>query len=240
MFRGQRNKGRSWQSAIAVIAVHLALGYALLVGLTVQFLDDEAGGSLTLVDIASPAPPPPRESQSAPDPLEEGGAAPPDLMAQASPIVAAPPVIPTPSPPAPTVPIDDAGPAQGAAPIPGPGSGAGGEGNGTGRGAGGGGPGGGALVSYTRRIAGDISPRDYPRSARRARAEGLVGTTVHVGADGRVSRCIITNSSGNAALDETTCRLIRERFRYEPARNARGQAVPDVVGREQRWWLGRS
>lgn len=239
MMTGQQHTQKDLVSALAVIAVHMLLGYALLVGLSVQFLDRETASPMTMIDIAPPEPPAERESRNAPDPLEEGGAAPPDLTAEASPIIASAPVLPSPTPPVSPVPNDDSGPAQGAALTPGPGSGAGGEGNGTGRGAGGGGPGGSALVSYARRIAGDISPRDYPRSARRARAEGMVGATVHVGADGRVTRCTVTVSSGNAALDETTCRLIRERFRYEPARNARGEAVPDIVGREQRWWLER-
>ncbi|MGP1283227.1 MAG: energy transducer TonB [Parasphingopyxis sp.] len=227
---------------LAVFIVHFALGVALVTGLSVEILRD-AGERLNIVEMRefrSPAPPP--ESRELPDPEEEGGAAPPDLRAEATPIVAPDPVIRLPTPPtiaASPDPNQGAASTQGAAETPGPGTGAGGEGTGTGRGAGGTGPGGGALVSRARRIAGDITPRDYPRAASRARIEGTVGARVHVGADGRVTRCVVVASSGNADLDTTTCRLIRERFRYEPARNARGEAVPDVAGREQRWWLGR-
>ena len=226
----------------SVILVHLLLGYALLTGLAMDFVR-QAGERLNIVEMQEyrqPAPPP--ESTQSPDPEEEGGAAPPDLRAEATPIVAPEPVIRLPVPPsiaASPDPNQDAASRHGAAETPGPGTGAGGEGTGTGSGAGGNGPGGGALVSRARRIAGDISPRDYPRAARRVRADGIVGARVHVGSDGRVTRCEIVNSSGNADLDTTTCRLIRERFRYRPAMNARGQAVADVAGREQRWWLGR-
>ncbi|RED16568.1 TonB family protein [Parasphingopyxis lamellibrachiae] len=230
-------------SAIAsVILVHLLLGYALLTGLAMDIVRD-AGERLNIVEMQEfrqPAPPP--ESTQPPDPEEEGGAAPPDLRAEATPIVAPDPVIQLPTPPtiaASPDPNRSAANTQGAAETPGVGTGAGGESTGTGSGAGGNGPGGGALVSRARRIAGYITPRDYPRAARRARAEGTVGARVYVGSDGRVTRCEVVNSSGNADLDATTCHLIRERFRYEPAMNARGQAITDVAGREQRWWLGR-
>ena len=57
-----------------------------------------------------------------------------------------------------------------------------------------------------------------------------------VGVDGRPSGCTITQSSGNADLDETTCRLIEQRFRYEPARDAEGRAIPDVQTGRHIWW----
>jgi protein TonB len=43
-------------------------------------------------------------------------------------------------------------------------------------------------------------------------------------------------SSGHSELDSTTCRLIEQRFRYEPARDSEGRPVPQVVGWAQRWW----
>jgi protein TonB len=60
-----------------------------------------------------------------------------------------------------------------------------------------------------------------------------------VGVDGRVSDCRVVRSSGNAELDATTCRLIERRFRYAPARDAQGRAVPDVAGWEEEWWIGK-
>lgn len=58
---------------------------------------------------------------------------------------------------------------------------------------------------------------DYPRAAVRSHAQGTVGFRVMVGADGRVSGCTVTSSSGHAVLDETTCRLVRARLRFAPA-----------------------
>ena len=67
----------------------------------------------------------------------------------------------------------------------------------------------------------------------------IVGANVYIGANGRVTRCVVKISSGNQALDDTTCRLITQRFRYEPARGTDGRPVADIAGWEQRWWLGR-
>lgn len=241
MVMSQQTKSSRFRSALAVALVHLLGAMLLLAGLNVDAVR-RASATLTMIDVSDLPPPPPPESQEAPDDKEEGGAAPPDLQAQASPVVAPEPTIELPrqSPViAAPVPNDGAASTQGAAEVAGPGTGAGGEGTGTGSGAGGRGPGGGALASRARRIAGDIRSRDYPAAARRARIEGVVGATVYVGPDGRVTRCAITSSSGSAELDVTTCRLIQERFRYDPARTINGDPVADVAGRTQRWWLGR-
>ena len=56
-------------------------------------------------------------------------------------------------------------------------------------------------------------------------------------ATGLVSGCRITRSSGDASLDETTCRLIGERFLFKPATNAAGEAISSVYGWRQNWWL---
>jgi protein TonB len=58
-----------------------------------------------------------------------------------------------------------------------------------------------------------------------------------VGTDGRVSGCRVTRSSGHAELDATTCRLIEQRFRYRPARDAAGRPVPETVSRTFDWLL---
>ena len=60
---------------------------------------------------------------------------------------------------------------------------------------------------------------------------------LNVGANGRVTSCSVTRSSGNSALDETTCRLIQQRFRFDPATDSQGRPIPSVTGWQQRWWL---
>ena len=70
-----------------------------------------------------------------------------------------------------------------------------------------------------------------------AGAEGRVSVSVSVGADGGVTGCRVTASSRSAALDEGTCRVLRERARYTPARDAAGQAVADTVAEQVTWAL---
>jgi protein TonB len=61
-----------------------------------------------------------------------------------------------------------------------------------------------------------------------------------VGANGRVTRCAVTRSSGVAELDALTCRLIEERFRYRPTTDRFGRPVPDEVEGEHEWSAGRN
>jgi protein TonB len=138
--------------------------------------------------------------------------------------------------PAATTPAQGSDASSGNAPIAGPGTGAGGTGNGTGSGGRGNGAGGGG-GTVLRLIEGDITGRDYPRAAARAGAQGTVGLRFTVGVNGRVTDCQVTRSSGNADLDETTCRLIKKRFRYAPSRDASGRPYADVVTGEQEWVL---
>ncbi|MDH7976049.1 energy transducer TonB, partial [Sphingomonas sp. AR_OL41] len=122
-----------------------------------------------------------------------------------------------------------------AAPVPGPGTGAGGEGNGNGAGGDGDGDGGTPLVL----IKGRIKDSDYPRDLLRDGVSGTVYLRFVVGVEGRVTSCTVTKTSGSAELDNTTCRLIMERFRYRPTRDRQGRPVPDEVIGYHRWDLWR-
>ena len=82
-----------------------------------------------------------------------------------------------------------------------------------------------------------LSDEDYPAAARAAREQGLVEFTLDVGANGRVTACTITRSSGSAALDSATCRLIRSRARFTPAFDSSGATVPDKVAGKIGWTL---
>jgi TonB family protein len=72
-----------------------------------------------------------------------------------------------------------------------------------------------------------FTDEDYPPAALRANEEGRVQVRLHIGTDGIVSSCDITTSSNSASLDSTTCRLLSERARFRPARDAAGKAVGD-------------
>ncbi len=67
-----------------------------------------------------------------------------------------------------------------------------------------------------------LSVNDYPMSALARREDGRVEFRLDVGANGRVTGCTITRSSGSSALDSTTCRILRSRARYIPARDSNG------------------
>lgn len=82
-----------------------------------------------------------------------------------------------------------------------------------------------------------FSDEDYPASAVRAGEQGTVRFRLGVGADGRVTDCTILSSSGSSALDSTTCRLVRSRARFTPARDKTGSPVPDTVESSVTWSL---
>jgi protein TonB len=84
-------------------------------------------------------------------------------------------------------------------------------------------------------ISGDISPRDYPRHLAKAGIGGTVKMRCTVAATGRVSRCIITRSSGVPELDALTSRLIEQRFVYRPATDRFGRPVADDVEIDWTW-----
>jgi len=84
-------------------------------------------------------------------------------------------------------------------------------------------------------LASYVSDSDYPASAIAAHEEGTTRFRLNIGADGTVTRCTVTASSGSTALDETTCRIMVERARFIPARDARGRAVTDSTVGALRW-----
>ena len=227
------------RSAFAVVLVHLLLGYGLVTSLsfTRPIALDEP---LKLFDIAAEPPPAPEPALRAQSDRAEGAAAPPNLESRPKPMVAPPPRIRIEiAQQLGAAPIAGAGRdnSAGASVAPGPGTGAGGVGSGPGSGGAGTGPGSGGVAVRARHLRGRIDDSDYPRSAYRQRIGGTVTVRIGVGADGRVSRCTLAQSSGHAELDQATCRLIERRFRYEPARDAAGRPVADELGWRQIWWL---
>ncbi len=88
-----------------------------------------------------------------------------------------------------------------------------------------------------RLIAGSITNADYPSAAIRSRQQGAVRLQLSVSAQGRPSACVILSSSGSDVLDTQTCTLATERFRFDPPRNARGEAEASVYVQSVRWVL---
>lgn len=215
----------------AVVAVQLALGIALLTGLRVS-VGRTADAVQQLVDIGLPKPPPPppppqivtqhhvpRHSSSAPkaEPKPLGGSpgpkpahAPPSI----APVVAIRPTL------APSGGGTGSGPAVGS----GAGGGTGGQGYGDDDGG-----------TDLEHISGEITPRDYPPDLGRAGAGGRVSVTFTVQVNGRVTGCHVTRSSGVRQLDDLTCRLMEQRFRFRPSTDRYGRPFADEVDWDHDW-----
>ncbi len=69
-----------------------------------------------------------------------------------------------------------------------------------------------------------ISDNDYPAAAKGA--QGVVFAVFKVDTNGRVADCRPVTSSGSPILDQTTCQVIQERARYNPALDKEGKPVP--------------
>lgn len=233
---------RATGAALAVL-VQLAIGYVLMTGPEYRVI--ERDNSLATFTVAPSAPPPPVEIKPPPERVKapEGAAAPPNLRSRATEVAAPEPIVVVPLPPPPVVvatkPADAADPTSGAAERPGPGTGAGGVGDGFGSGRGGRGGGSGLDPQPPRHIRGELRDRDYPAAASEAGAGGTVEVRYLVWTDGRVRDCRIETSSGNRVLDETTCRLIRERFRFRPALDEDGAPEPAWLIERHEWVLER-
>ena len=74
-------------------------------------------------------------------------------------------------------------------------------------------------------------------SALANREAGRVEFRLDVGENGRVLNCTVTRSSGARALDATTCRIVRSRARFTPARDSNGMPVGHWVKDAIEWRL---
>jgi protein TonB len=219
-------------AAAAVILVQAALGLALLIGLRVQIIT-RPDVAQRLIDITLQAPPPeqpkvePKGAHSTPA-VPKATPAPPGGTRGPQPSRAPPAVSPI-VPIKPSAATSGGGSASGPSAGAGSGGGAGGQGYGAGEGGG----------TDLEQIAGEITPRDYPRHLGNAGIGGRVGVLFTVGTDGRVTRCTVTRTSGIPELDALTCRLIQQRFRYRPSTDRYGRPVSDEVEGEHEWVASR-
>lgn len=74
-----------------------------------------------------------------------------------------------------------------------------------------------------RRLSnGELMFKRYPARALAAGEQGQVGFTVTIRRDGTLADCLVTKSSGFAALDEETCNLITQYAQFPRTRDADG------------------
>ena len=214
-----RNRALGLAGAIGVHALAIAL---LLLVRGPPALPPAPTPRLVAVPLREPPPPP------APRPVRADkpeAPAPPSRGIREAPSPPKPPIVlASPVPAAPSI-------------DPGPGTGSGsGDAAGTGSGEGGSGTGeGGGAVTPPVRIAGALTNEDYRRTDPPRGAAGTVVVSYRIRADGLVDRCTVLRTSGYAVLDSATCRLIEQRFRFEPARDAGGRAIDWQVRTDYTW-----
>jgi TonB family protein len=80
-----------------------------------------------------------------------------------------------------------------------------------------------------------ITTSDYPAEAARKGVRGTSNIVWTIGESGGVSDCRTVGSSGSEELDRAACAAIMRRARYEPARDAKGNAVKSWQSRRIRW-----
>jgi len=230
-YRGTANAPDRAKATAAVVAVHVALAFLILTGLNVRTVTN-AVEQLTTIEIREPPPPPPVERpKPAPKPQAmkkpEGAAA---KKAEPTPVVAPEPKLPVPSPiPAAKVAGTGTATTSGAA-LAGRGTGAGGSGTGSG---------GGGYGDYSRftpaRLVSNIPSFEYARLASTGIPSGLVGVIILVNANGSVSNCRISRSSGDPSIDGLVCALTMRYVRFDPARDPYGRPVAQDITYFPNW-----
>ncbi|MEE4453851.1 energy transducer TonB [Novosphingobium resinovorum] len=243
MYTSARDRVVSALASLLIVAGGLA---ALVAGLAAQMTTRERRETLAAI-LPLPDEPEkerPREVPAKADSTAaRGRPAPPNLRNKATQVVAPPPKLPPLIVPPPVVAATQAGTGSaaqsGASDRLGPGQGAGGIGDGDGGGGNGDGYGEGDDEALTRprQVRGRLHFSDLPPDLRETKAGGELKLRYRIGIDGRVSDCRILVSSGRPGLDATTCRLITERFRFKPSRNARGQPVAAIMVETHGWYF---
>jgi len=225
-YKDQQSLSRRRLSAIVgVTAIHAALGYALVTGLSfskvIEAIENPQG-----VFVPVPITPPP--PQPTPEPTQVVDYVAPRPQAPTPPI----PLPPVPGPQYDAVDFDRIiAEVPRAVPVPGP-----------------------TIApavpepapspSFTPKAARPsndsarwITTDDYPAGPLRRGVEGTAGYRLSIASGGSVSACEITASSGDSQLDAATCRFITRRARFEPATDGNGARVVGTYSGTVRWQI---
>ncbi|MEP9357233.1 energy transducer TonB [Sphingomonas sp. KR3-1] len=82
-----------------------------------------------------------------------------------------------------------------------------------------------------------ITDDDYPRAALHNKQYGPVGFRLDVDANGHVTGCHVTRSSGYAELDDTACLFLGKRAEFTPAQDGAGKNIPFAYNGTFTWAL---
>jgi len=211
----------------AVGAIHVVIGLGVVAGLAVNGVIQIDPGRTKIIDFPSPLPSPPP-----PDPTQNEQKIPETPRAVPTPDIVLTPLPPVPADPDPITPVygstgaGDTGttvlptPTPIPPPMPTP------------------------TASFTptrptpaNNAARWISNDDYPASEIRREIEGTVQYRLVIGSNGQINTCEITSSSGSKGLDDTTCRLLNRRARFNAATDNTGARVVGTYTGSVRWEL---
>ena len=213
-YADQEVSGNKIAAFVVVALLHLLVGYALVTGLAYEGFK-QVMKKVTTVDIKKDEPkkedkPPPPKKDTTPPPI----VVPPPINN----INTRPPDVQTVSVAPPVQPIEVPRPAPVVAPpAPPP-----------------------PRFTAKRAVpkgnpANWATTNDYPTRALREERAGVTGFRVTVGADGRVSSCSVTSSSGSSDLDDATCANVSRRAKFTPATDGEGNPTTDTYSNRIRW-----
>lgn len=212
MAYADRSQSSSRMVAMVIVALlHAVLGYAFVTGLAYNVVK-KAAEDLNVFDVEDEPPPPEEEPPPPPPdrPIEPPPVVTPPPIVQ-TPFAAPPPIVTVATPPPVFVPTPVAAPPPPPAPP--------------------------RVAKKAEQRGGSISDADYPPAAQRAGEAGTTTVRFTVGADGKVTNCDVTGSSGSSILDAETCKLIMRRFRYRAAEDASGNKISETKTQRVTWRL---
>jgi len=82
-----------------------------------------------------------------------------------------------------------------------------------------------------------VTDRDYRSIWVRREYSGTASFLLQVSTAGRVTNCSITQTTGHAALDAATCKLIAKRARFDPAKDGNGAPTAGTFRSSINWQL---
>jgi periplasmic protein TonB len=198
--------------ALVIVAlIHAVLGYAFVTGLGMKYVK-KAAEQLNVIDVKEEPPPP---DEPPPPPPKPADVPPP-------PVVAPPPIVQTQTVAPQVQTVSQAPPpvfvTQAPPPPPPPA------------------PPRAVQKAQPKGAPGNwVTTDDYPARALREERQGTTGFRLEIAADGRVTNCTVTSSSGSPDLDSEACRLLPRRARFKPAMGSDGQPMADTYSSRIVW-----
>jgi TonB family protein len=80
-----------------------------------------------------------------------------------------------------------------------------------------------------------VTSNDYPASALQEEREGMTGFELSIDVEGKVTKCLVTLSSGSQDLDDATCSNLMSRARFYPAQDKKGKKIAGTWRNRVRW-----